>query len=230
MFNSGTIVSDVSINENSISALKGTNNIIISCTITLNNTIGPDYSALNATWTHNGSQSTMLQANPSGMSGELSSMFTSVLTINSNEFTDSGSYCCVAAVSGSGDSNKMGCVTLSVLGKINTSPIFSNIILKSLYALLCTDISISGEHSDLTVGSTYNITCSVPGLDDSSAIMWTSSAAAVPVSTTNTLTLQSVNNTLNGTEFTCSVNSSVLYSVGEKKISITVKGRILLLL
>ena len=60
--------------------------------------------------------------------------------------------------------------------------------------------------------------------------MWTSSAAAVPVSTTNTLTLQSVNNTLNGTEFTCSVNSSVLYSIGKKKISVTVKGIILQLL
>ena len=50
-------------------------------------------------------------------------MFTSELTIDSNEFTDSGSYCCVAAVIGSGDSNKMDCVTLNVLGKINTSPL-----------------------------------------------------------------------------------------------------------
>ena len=90
---------------------------MISCTITLNNTIGPNYSALNVTWTHNGSQSTMLQANPIGMSGEPSLMLTSELTIDSNEFTDSGSYCCVAGVIGSGDSNKMGCVTLSVLGK-----------------------------------------------------------------------------------------------------------------
>ena len=90
---------------------------MISCIITLNNTIGPDYSALNVTRTHNGSQSTMLQANPSGMSGEPSAMFTSVLTIDSNEFTDSGSYCCVAAVIGSGDSNKIECATLSVLGK-----------------------------------------------------------------------------------------------------------------
>ena len=59
----------------------------------------------------------MLQATPSGMSGEPLLMFTSELTIDSNEFTDSGSYCCVAAVIGSGDSNKMGCVTLSMLGK-----------------------------------------------------------------------------------------------------------------
>ena len=59
----------------------------------------------------------MLQATPSRMSGEPSLMFTSVLTFNSNEFTDSGSYCCVAAVIGSGDSNKTDSVTLSVLGK-----------------------------------------------------------------------------------------------------------------
>ena len=45
-------------------------------------------------------------------------MFTSEMTIDSNEFTDSGSYCCAAAVIGSGDSNKMGCVTLNVLGKL----------------------------------------------------------------------------------------------------------------
>ena len=91
---------------------------------------------------------------------------------------------------------------------------------------LSTDISISGEHSDLTVGTTYNITCSVPGLDDSSAIMWTSSAAAVPVSTTNNLTLQSVNNTLNGTEFTCSVKSMKLHahSPATKTITVTVLG------
>ena len=114
-FDTGTTVSDVTINEDSISALKGTNNIIISCAITLNATIGPDYSALNVTWTHNGSQygqTAVLQSTPSG---EASKMFTSVLTVDSNEFSDSGSYCCVAAVIGSGE---MDCITLNVLGKL----------------------------------------------------------------------------------------------------------------
>ena len=55
----------------------------------------------------------MLQSTPSG---EASRMFTNVLTIDSNEFSDSGDYCCVAAVIGSGVSNKMDCVTLNVLG------------------------------------------------------------------------------------------------------------------
>ena len=56
--------------------------------------------------------------------------------------------------------------------------------------------------------------------------MWTGSAAAVPVSTTNTLTLQSVNNTLNGTEFTCSVNPMKLHanSPTMKTITVTVLG------
>ena len=46
-------------------------------------------------------------------------MFTSVLTIDSNEFSDSGSYCCSAAVIGSGDMKMMNdCITLNVLGKL----------------------------------------------------------------------------------------------------------------
>ena len=74
------------------------------------------------TWTHNDSQygqdTGVLQSTQSGMGGMLSRMFTSVLTIDSNEFSDSGSYCCVvAAVIGSGHLNKIDCVTLNVLGK-----------------------------------------------------------------------------------------------------------------
>ena len=46
-------------------------------------------------------------------------MFTSVLKFDSNEFSDSGSYCCVADVIESGDLNKMDdCITLNVLGKL----------------------------------------------------------------------------------------------------------------
>ena len=54
----------------------------------------------------------------STQSGGTSRMFTSVLTIDSNEFSDSGDYCCVTAVIGSGVSNKIDCVTINVLGKL----------------------------------------------------------------------------------------------------------------
>ena len=53
-FNPGTTVSGITIlKKDRMSALKGTN---ISCAITLNTNIGPDYSALNVKWTHNGTQ------------------------------------------------------------------------------------------------------------------------------------------------------------------------------
>ena len=55
----------------------------------------------------------MLQATPSE---KPSSLFTSELTIDGNEFSDSGKYQCAAAVIGSGDLVKMDSVTLNVLG------------------------------------------------------------------------------------------------------------------
>ena len=89
-----------------------------------------------------------------------------------------------------------------------------------------TDITISGQHTDLTVGTTYTINCTVPGLEDSEiTALWTMSTdpSSVQVSA-NTLTLQSVDSTLNGTVFTCSVNSLRLYSSGMKKITVTIQS------
>ena len=149
-------------------------------------------------------------------------MFTRILTIDSNELSDSGSYCCVAAVIGSGVSNKMDCVTLNVLGKLM---LYVTTTLHCSF-IIATDITISGQHTNLTVGTTYKIDCTVSGLEDSEAIViWTTSTdlSSVQVSA-NTLTLQSVDSTLNGTVFTCSVNSSKLYSTGQKKQTITVQG------
>ena len=95
-------------------------------------------------------------------------------------------------------------------------------VTRIVFVHFLTDISISGQHTNLIVGSTYTINCTVPGLEDST-ILWTSTAAAaVPVSTTNTLTLQSVDSTLNGTVFTCSVNSSKLHTGSPKIKNITV--------
>ena len=148
-------------------------------------------------------------------------MFTSVLTINSNGLSDSGSYCCIAAVIGSGVSNKMNCSALNVLGKL-----MLHVTMKYYSFIIATDITISGQHTNLTVGTTYNIDCTVSGLEDSEAIaLWTMSTdlSSVQVSA-NTLTLQSVNSTLTGAVFTCSVNSSKLYSAGQKTITITVQG------
>ena len=89
---------------------------------------------------------------------------------------------------------------------------------------------ISGNFTDLTVGSTSHLICSVPGLGtggEDSDISWRITDASQipsPSPTNATLTLQSVDSMLNGSVFTCSVSSSRLYSSGERNILLTVKG------
>ena len=82
------------------------------------------------------------------------------------------------------------------------------------------EIRISENYSNLTVGSTTYIKCDVPKLMPS-VVSWN-----LPTSTSNILTLESVNSTLNGVNFTCTVNSNKLYTPAEKMITVTVKGLI----
>ena len=83
------------------------------------------------------------------------------------------------------------------------------------------DIDVSGPYQSLTLGSTAIITCSVADLS-APTINWLSHDGSV-VSSSGALILQSVNYTINGRVFTCSVNSPQLYSPGQKNITITVK-------
>ena len=85
-----------------------------------------------------------------------------------------------------------------------------------------TEIRILGDYSDLTVGSTANITCDVPGLMPS-VVSWSLPGIRAN-STSNTLMLTSVDSTLDRVEFTCSVSSNQLYAPGKKIITVTVKG------
>ena len=87
------------------------------------------------------------------------------------------------------------------------------------------EITVSGNYSNLQVGSTTNITCSVPGIPPE-AVQWSNTDAWSRASTVSpgVLMLRSVDSTLSGTEFTCSVNSTKLYRPGERKITVTMKG------
>ena len=85
------------------------------------------------------------------------------------------------------------------------------------------EILISGDYSDLQVGSTTNITCTVPGIPPE-AVLWSGTWNGASTVSPGVLMLSSVDSTLNGTEFTCSVNSTKLYRPGERKITVTVKG------
>ena len=93
-----------------------------------------------------------------------------------------------------------------------------------------TDIVISGNFTDLTVGSASDLICSVPGLrtgGEDCDILWRRTDTlqmTSPPSTNAILTLQSVKSMLNGSVFTCSVSSTQLYSPGSRNITVTVKS------
>ena len=111
--NTDTSVFAVTIDEDRVAALKGTKNITFICSVTLSAPIGPVHKDLNVTWKHDGSQLAAAEVVGNGM---ITSLFNSILLLYEVEFSDDGSYCCVASVIGSGTENQMDCVTLSVLG------------------------------------------------------------------------------------------------------------------
>ena len=102
--------------------------------------------------------------------------------------------------------------------------IFITCLMITLHCINFLEIAISGDYSDLQVGRTQNITCTVPGIPPD-AVMWSGTWSRASLSS-DVLMLSSIDSTLNGTEFTCSVNSSVLYSGSPnmKKIIVTVKS------
>ena len=92
---------------------------------------------------------------------------------------------------------------------------------------------ISGNFTDLTVGSTSHLICSVPGLETGatkSSILWrrtdTSQMTLISTPENATLTLHSVESMLNGSVLTCSVSSTQLYSSGSKNVTVTVKSQL----
>ena len=92
-----------------------------------------------------------------------------------------------------------------------------------LLCIICyVDIDVSGPFQSLTLGSTTIITCSVANVP-TTAIKWLFQNGSV-VNSSDVLALKPVDYTINGRVFTCSVNSSQLYSPDQKNITITVKG------
>ena len=177
------------------------------------------------TWKHDGSRMAAAEVVGNGM---ITSLFNSTLLLYEVEFSDGGSYCCVASVIGSDTKDKMDCVTLSVLGLSKLSSLDLVLIF-----VVVTDIVISGNFTDLTVGSTSHLICSVPGLETGatkSSILWrrtdTSQMTLISTPENATLTLHSVESMLNGSVLTCSVNSTQIYSSGTKNITVTVKSQL----
>ena len=83
-------------------------------------------------------------------------------------------------------------------------------------------VAISGNFNNLQVGSTLQLMCSIPQLMNST-IKWLSHDGSV-VSSSGALILQSVNYTIDGRMFTCSVNSTQLTNSINQIITVTVQG------
>ena len=93
-----------------------------------------------------------------------------------------------------------------------------------LFVQLVSDIiNISGNSKKIQIGSTVQLMCIVSHLIDS-AINWLSHDGSV-VSSSGALILQSVNYTINGRMFTCSVNSPKLTNSINETITVTVQGK-----
>ena len=190
--------------------LLGTKNMQINCSITVNTSIEPNISALQVSWLMNG---TKQLSNTALTPREHTDSFTSTLTVDITGYDKTGNYCCIASLAGR-DGDMSDCLIVTVSG---TFVFISN------NALICyVDIDVSSPYQSLTLGSTAVITCSVTNVT-ATAIKWLFQNGSV-VHSSNVLTLKPVDYTHNGRVFTCSVNSSQLYSPGQKKITVTVKG------
>ena len=205
--NADTSISQVSVDPMAIAALAGTANARLTCSIQLTNAIGPDYSALSVSWlnlvsTEDGSLIAMTQK-----------IFKSTLNI---PLIMKGQYCCNASLTGN-PTIVSACASVEILS-IQLFAYHNTLIVRLNYV----DIDVSSPYQSLTLGSTEMITCSVTGVP-TTAFKWLFQNGSV-VNSSNVLTLKPVDYTHNGRVFTCSVNSSQLYSPGQKSITITVKG------
>ena len=93
----------------------------------------------------------------------------------------------------------------------------------SFHDVIFTEIVITGQYDQqIQLGSTSTITCSVPELMNSN-IKWISHDGAV-VSSSGVLMLFG-DHTIDGRTFRCVVNSTQLYSPGERNITVIIKSK-----
>ena len=195
-----------------------TNFVLVNCSITLNASIGPLFNALQVSWLMNGTEQQSNTALTPHDNIEYTNSFTSTLTVDITGYDKTGNYCCIASLAGSVQSMS-DCLIVTVSGTVHK---FCMIIKKSNYVHFL-EISISENYSNLQVGSTTSITCTVLGIPPE-AVLWSDTWTGASAVSPGVLMLSSVDSTLSGIEFACSVNSPKLYRPGERKITVTVKG------
>ena len=95
-------VSNVTIANPPSYVVDGDRNVELQCAVTLSHHIGPDYSALNITWTHNtNTVHNCPYPQPHG-STQISNTFTCNLALVNISATNAGKYNCSGEITGSG--------------------------------------------------------------------------------------------------------------------------------
>ena len=143
--------------------------------------------------------------------------FSSSLTLSDISQHDSGEYCCTASIAGN-ETKSNYCVEL----KVTTGGEYIAVTEAFIVTILSDFIIISGNFKNLQIGSTVQLICRLPNVMYST-INWLSHDGSV-VSSSGALILQSVNYTINGRMFTCSVNSPQLTNRINETITVTVQG------
>ena len=197
--------------------LLGTRNVQMDCSITTTNSIGSYFNALQVFWKLNGTEISHTIPTPLESENiEHTDSFTSTLTVNITEYDKAGNYCCIASLAGIA-SDVSNCILVIVSGSYVRFQFLPN-----EHCINFLEIAISGDYSDLQVGRTQNITCTVPGIPPE-AVMWSGTWSKASLSS-DVLMLSSIDSTLNGNEFICSVKSNKLFIPSERKITFTVQG------
>ena len=195
----------------------GTQTHMISCAITLSSAIGPDHSALSVTWQHNNQTVSHNRVRVSPTQG-VSNVFYSNLTLQQVSEHDGGVYNCVASLTGN-KATITDHVELDVTtnGRENTMCILVGILIT-----FAGTIMISGNYTNMRIGSTEELQCKALLLTNST-IRWLSQNGSV-VSSSAVLIIKPVNYSINGSMFVCSVNSSNLINSISRTIMVTIQG------
>ena len=86
-----------------------------------------------------------------------------------------------------------------------------------------TELQITGDYDQLTVGSDLMLTCSLNQTVAGSLFRWTTNSGTV-LSNSSILQQGPVTTAMNGTVYTCSVSSENLVSGGSTSVTVTVSG------
>ena len=110
-----TALEQIQIETENVLVLLGTNNLLVNCSIKINNSIGPLFNALQVSWLMNGTEQLSNTILTPRDNIEHTNSFTSTLTVDITGYDKTGNYCCIASLAGR-DGDMSDCLSVTVSG------------------------------------------------------------------------------------------------------------------